>query len=508
MRNQEAAAFLNNISRSIYAFSGAPGGSDTLFTPGEFLAANFVLVAATDYVQDLMNPRDWVLNPALNQLVQDFNISSTTQIYANPAFASFGVGAGSTSRAGKVPTRQIAELSGPVVCGETPPTETGAPISYSDGVSGAGVYNLDTAGAASTIAYNTSLPLRNLIAGDFNGDGRRDWNDAESMLRAWSQRNGGPAWTAPDASGDLAALASSLGLPNPLGIESSIEVLGDFNGDGNFGRVWNGSAFDPDVSDLRYWADGLAIDPATGMLNRAEGFRRIDEAASSVIGELNFFGVALATPAGYDAGDARADIASESGAQTPNFAPIGSDGVVNGHDIDYVYAQFLRNPRVADGALNWDNLGESANSGQFRPDLSADINGDLVIDQADVDAVVLDILETSYADVNLDGLSDATDRSIALANLNLQGGWSMGDVNGDGVVTEADLEIIDANIGGDTCPCDFNTDDALTSQDFFDFLTAFFAGDPSADFNADLIVNSQDFFDFLACFFAPPSTCE
>src|SRR5690606_35731460 len=107
----------------------------SLFTPGEFLAANFVLVAATDFVQNLADPCDWQSNPALNQVVQDFNMTSTAQVYANPAFAAFGVGAGSTSRAGKVPTRQISQLNAPVACGVAPPTESGAAITYSDGVS-------------------------------------------------------------------------------------------------------------------------------------------------------------------------------------------------------------------------------------------------------------------------------------------------------------------------------------------------------------------------------------
>jgi hypothetical protein len=507
MRNPEAAAFLNNISRSISAFAEAPGGSDTLFTPGEFLAANFILVAATDYVQDLANPCAWVPNPALNQTVQNFNLSSVTQVYSNPAFAAFGVGAGSTSRAGKVPTRQVMGL-GAISCGATPPSENGAPITYSDGVSGTSVYNLDTAGAAGTLAYNTNLSLRNLIAGDFNADGRRTLNDAADMLRAWRQRNTGPAWTAPDATADLAALATSLGVSNPRGIEASIEILGDFNGDGNFGRTWNGSAFVADTSDVRYWADGLAIDPATGNLNRALGFTRIDQEWQALTGSSNFFGTTLATGVAYAAGDSRADISSPAGVHTPNFAPIGTDGVVNGYDIDYVYAQFVRNPRVSDGALTWSNLDEAANSGQFRPDLSGDITGDLVINQADIDAIVLGILHTTYGDVNLDGVADAADRSIVQSNLGNAGGWAQGDVNGDGQVTQIDLDIVNANIGGgNDCPCDFNSDTTLNSQDFFDFLTAFFSNSPSADYNADKVVNSQDFFDFLSCFFAPPKAC-
>ena len=75
----------------------------------------------------------------------------------------------------------------------------------------------------------------------------------------------------------------------------STEVLGAFNGDGNFGRLWNGAEFVADVSDVRYWADGLAIDASTGNLDRALGFASVDQAWQAISGNGNFFGTTLAS---------------------------------------------------------------------------------------------------------------------------------------------------------------------------------------------------------------------
>ncbi|MBC7772974.1 MAG: hypothetical protein H7210_10800 [Pyrinomonadaceae bacterium] len=509
MRNVEAAAFLNNMTRSIFGLESNTGSDANLFTPGELLATRFILVASTDYSQDPNDPCNWIPNPQLNQTIQTFERTFATQVYANFSYADFGNatepnGPGEPaptapgSRAGKVPSRQILQLGGAIVCSATPPTENGAPITYSDGVSGTNNY-IDQGGTARN--YTSNLKLRNLVAGDFNADGRRDWNDANNLIAAWSQRNGGAAWVSPAATGDLASLASLVSETIVAG-DAIIEVLGDFNGDGNFGRIWNGAAFDADKSDVRFWADGLAVSPTTGQLNRAEGFARIDAASLALTGNGNFFNTTQATGT-YAAGNSAADISGNGSGKTPGFAPVGTDGVINGFDIDYVYAQFKQNPRVTDGALNWINLDESANSGQFRPDLSGDITGNLVIDQADVDAIVITILGTSYGDVNLDGVCDAADLSIANANLGLAGGWAQGDVDGDGTVTAADITIISGCVN--VCPCDVNNSGAVTSQDFFDFITGFFGG--TLDYNGDGEVTSQDFFDFLACFFNPPSGC-
>jgi hypothetical protein len=85
-----------------------------------------------------------------------------------------------------------------------------------------------------------------------------------------------------------------------------------------------------------------------------------------------------------------------------------------------------------------------------------------VLDFADVDELVLNILGTSYGDLNLDGVKDAADRATLVANLGLAGGWAAGDLNGDGVVDGADLSIFD----GPGSPGDFNDDGAIDGADF------------------------------------------
>src|SRR5262249_11826411 len=148
---------------------------------------------------------------------------------------------------------------------------------------------------------------------------------------------------------------------------------------GNFGRT--GGAFPAgtaDTSDPRYFADGLAMDPVTGRLNRAEGFRRIDQAFGG-----NFFGTVLATGASYSDGASAADVSGPANRHTRGYAPIGQDGRVDGYDIDYVYSQFKNSSVAPDGQVDWTDLNDAVTA-----DLSCDINGDLMINQQDICTII------------------------------------------------------------------------------------------------------------------------
>ena len=356
MRNVEAAAYLNNTTRSVTAFKNAPGSNPTLFTPGEFLALNFILTSATDFVQGATNPTVLSPNPSLNQFLQDFVRAS--HVLGNAAYASFGT----ASLNGKVPTRKTGET-------------------YSDGVTGSQNFYITQGGAQ--ISYGANLPSRNRISGDFNGDGLRNLNDASEMLKAYRARNGGPSWTAPNGTGPIA------GAP---GTDASIEIIGDFNGDGNFS-----------ASDVRYWADGLAIDPGTGRLDRKAGFEAIDNAWNTLTGDNNFFDTAIAGGGGvggYQPGMARFDVNNGSNRHTPGFAPIGQDGTISQLDVDYIKAQFINNPYVT-GDADWADTGEAVGF-----DLSCDMTGDLRVNQDDVNAV-LGLL--CYPDCNGDGSLSVAD---------------------------------------------------------------------------------------------------
>ncbi|MCC6676468.1 MAG: hypothetical protein IT436_04930 [Phycisphaerales bacterium] len=435
MNNPSAAAYVNNIRESIADVTAAPGSDPTVFTPGELAATQFILTASQDFVHDLSMPTLLTPNADLNPVLQDF--TRANNVLRNPAYYTFGL----ATRDGRVPTRKTA----------------GSPV-YSDGLTNTYI----TQGGA-TLTYGDPLPSRNRIAGDFDGNGLRNWNDATEMLKALRQREGGATWTAPAGSGPIA------GAP---GSDSCIEILGDFDGDGSFTRA-----------DVRYWADGLAVNPSGGALNRAEGFLRADNAASAAGVSLPLFATVLATGATYQPGDARADIAGAAGT-APGFAPVGSDGRIDARDIDYIFAQFRG---TGDSEVNWSHFAET-----FGRDLSADITGDLKINTADVQAV-LAILGTTQCDVNLDGVGDQADADIVTAHLGTAGGWADGDVNGDGQVDATDLAIVSAC----SCIVDLNGDGIVDFSDYLEFLNLYDAQDPRVDFNMDGIVDFSDYLEFL-----------
>jgi hypothetical protein len=429
MRNVEAAAYINNITRSIAAFTSVPGGSDTLFSPGEFLAQSFVLIAGPDFLPSAIDPTSWSANANFNSNVKNYILNNNTIRNIPTTFGTVNSGNG------KVPFRKTG-------------------VVYSDGVAGGANY-ISQGGAA--VIYGATVASRNRIAGDFNGDGLRNINDTAELVKAFKQRTGGPAWVAPSGTGPIA------GAP---GTDASIEVLGDFNNDGNF-----------DAKDVRYWADGLAL--TSGSLDRKAAFTAVDNAFAG-----NTFGTTLPPSAGgprsYKAGDSRADIAGAVGT-TPGYAPVGNDGVINAADINYVFKQ------IRTGDVTWSNLAQAVNA-----DLSADINGDLAINREDVTEILQNVLCTRWWDVNLDGVVDETDRAIAQANLGNAGGWSQGDVNGDGLVTAADVALI--------CGADFNGDATIDFFDYLDFVASFSSGACFADFNGDATIDFFDYLDFVAAF--------
>jgi hypothetical protein len=468
MRNVEAAAFVNNFTRSIDAFTGLPGSDITVFTPGELASQRFILPAAQPRVQDQTNPTNLVTNPSFNLALKNFNLGDTGNVYNSSLIAAFGNGVkpvnASNSRAGKVPLRQ--DNMGNLI---SYTTEGGAILSST--------YNFSTGDT-----FYTNLPIRNLIAGDFNGDGLRDISDAMGMLRSFRKNFEGGTWTAPAASGALLAIATAAGQTGAGetdGASFASDIVGDFDGNGSFDRA-----------DVRYWADGLAMTTGTTrVLDRKAGFIAVDNAYVAAGGTLPFFATTLATGKPYAAGDARGDVIGATATLvTRGWAPTGANGAIDADDISYVYAQFKQSGIT--GAADWNVLTEAA---LF--DLSADITGDLRVDQADVDELVKSILGTCYGDLNLDGKVTIAERATVSANIGtLPATWARGNLNGDAVIDAADLAL--------ACPADFNCDGAPTVNDIFDFLNAWFAGNNKADINGTSSLEVQDIFDFLTTWFA------
>jgi len=449
MCNPAAADYLNNIRQSIANFVAVPGSPDNEFMPGEVGATLFVFPDALDYV-NIDNPGDVPVDPNL-WYSQTPNTNLRAAINAvtvlnDPPFYTFGA----TTLTGQTPNR---------VAGTYTDGNTGTHYVLNDGT---------------TVAYNTTSGFnnRNRIAGDMNGDGLRDWNDAVELVKATQARNDGPGglvWSAPDGIWGAGS-----------GLKASPEILADFNCDGNLTNA-----------DVRFWADGFALQPTgsnenEGNLNRVEGFTRVDNAAVAPVAG-NFFGTTLANPgATYNAGDSRADVAG-SGGTVPGWAPVGADGEIDGDDIDYVYENFG----------DWTVLADAV-----RIDLSCDMDGDLDVDQDDV-CTILSILETTIRDVNLDGVVNATDLTIANSHLNIPGTWGFegGDVNGDGAVTAADISIINGTASdpcnpAPACQGDVNGDGDTNTADFNilagNFGTAVTPG-TNGDLTGDGFVNASDF---------------
>lgn len=432
IRNVEVAAYLNNITRSIAAITAVPTDPANAFSPGEFIATQFVL-PATSFNVLAINPDPTadvipaIPNPDRNPTLTNFVLNDPNNVLALPVYQSFNTAGG-----GLVPARTLGVVySDGVANGAHYASITGTRIDY-------GTYIGDTNG-------NTQMDNpRNKIAGDFDGDGLRTANDVSDMVAAWSFRHAGGTWN-----GGSLASASERARACP-------EILGDFNGDGNF-----------DDADVRYFADGLHL--INGQLDRRAGFIAVDNAFGG-----NFFGTTLATGS-YQNGASRADIAGSL--PTRGWAPNGYDGVVDANDIDYVFANF--------GV--WSDLLDAV-----AIDLSADMNGDLIVDLADVAEIVEQVLGTEFGDVNLDGVVDAADLAIANANIGQTGGWADGDMNGDGIVDAADIAII---TGTTSCPADFNGDSVVNFFDVLAYTAAFNAGDASADLANP--IGTLNFFDFL-----------
>jgi hypothetical protein len=422
MSNPYAAAYINNITKSIKDFTKSTGLSSNWNMPGEYMAYNYFLVASIDEMPNSSDPTVFGANVKLNQSLQEFIRSSPHELSANPVPVY-----GEKKPSGMAPSRTV--LTG----GKT----------YSDGRTGQYGYIDNGNNGGNAVNANVELSERNKVMGDFNYSGsekhKRNMNDIAKLVEA--VKNPRAFESNVNHGGYYGAQVGDYVIP---------EIIGDFDGDGNFV-----------AADVRYFADGLAIDAVTGNLDRSEGFAIVDQSDKSTGGNGNYFNTVLATGLAYEpnSGWSKADIAGrEVNAVdhnninvTPGANPVAADGIINSKDIDWIY-KVLRgglktsalgqtspvNPNVHSNVLNWNNLNDAS-----WMDLSCDMNGDLIINGEDIDIVVMDILGTNYGDINLDGKIDAADRNIIIANISTSYGksWAQGDINGDGYVTSDDLAM-------------------------------------------------------------------
>lgn len=402
MSNPAARDYLNNLLGSIADFSNAPfvlGGATPAAALSEFFVVNSAVDATPknedplDYTGANGTPNDADDNPVFSQPAQDAVRSTNTTFVPE-----YGV---ARNPNGRVPTR--LGLTGGAM--------------YSDGSVGGTIGYRDANGAdpcgadlSFTISSSTDVFTRMAIQGDFNVDGERNVDDIDKLVEAFD---------------DPCAFQVADAAVNP-GNYIVPEILGDFDGDGNF-----------TVVDIRYFGDGLALDGGT--LDREMGFTRIDQAWSNLGNGNNFFGTTLATGAAYGPGDSRGDVAGNT--PSPGALPTGADGVVGAADIDYVCRNFVS---------DWTDLDLA-----FDKDLSCDMDGDLDVDINDVNEIVVDILGTTINDLNLDGVVNQTDKNILCGNFPtaMDASWSQGDVDCDGDVDQDDLDQLAAAAGlSASCP--------------------------------------------------------
>lgn len=104
---------------------------------------------------------------------------------------------------------------------------------------------------------------------------------------------------------------------------------------------------------------------------------------------------------------------------------FNNSGLVNAVDIDLIFAAIR-----AGGT-----------------DLSYDLTGDSLVNTADVNELVGDILNTFYGDANLDRTVSIGDLVLLAENFNGVAGWAGGDFSGDGNVSIGDLVLLAENFG-------------------------------------------------------------
>lgn len=392
---QDTADFINNITSSIDAFVDPNSTPVDGLMPAQFLARDFALVAAVEALPTPTNPKLFVSN-SVNANLQTYilGFGSATPVY------------GAVNAAGRTPRRNAnPDFNGNAM---VDPNDV-----YSDG-SANGNYRYNDGGTIRSIAAGAALSSRNRLTADFNEDGSRDFLDAEQFVLALIDPVN---FSSTDLNGSTAFERGGMTIDVIIP-----EVIGDLNGDGNFDDV-----------DAREWADGFAIDPNTGDLERVCGFFEFDFWWFFYTGTYCWPTI-LVTGEPYEAGDAMADIAGSALGPIPGWSPSGYDGVVDDQDIDYICANFG----------DWSILDEAINM-----DLSADMNADLVVNQADVIVVVEDVLDTRQGDLELDGDVDITDLSIQLSNFGTPSGagWADGDMDCDGDVDIVDLALTLSSFG-------------------------------------------------------------
>jgi alpha-amylase len=173
------------------------------------------------------------------------------------------------------------------------------------------------------------------------------------------------------------------------------------------------------------------------------------------------------------------DILTNAGAGQPTLdayaqvlldrGDLNADNSTNADDIDFLYTQF--------GSTAWL--------------VDLDVTGNT--DDDDVSTLIQTILGTDFGDLDLDGSVTGADHATLSANLGLSGlGWAGGDLDGSGLIDQADLDLLLANF----LPGDLDGDGFVGITDLNLVLgnwnQAVPPADPLADPSGDNFIGIED----------------
>lgn len=151
------------------------------------------------------------------------------------------------------------------------------------------------------------------------------------------------------------------------------------------------------------------------------------------------------------AGDLALLSANYSGSAAGSPYDLTRDGKVDDDDLAF-YVTFLVRTDWGDVDLDHDHdatdidllqaaiLGGSTNK-------LYDVNQDNLLNLADVNHLIHNLLNTEYGDLNLDGQVSIGDLTVLAENFGMPGGWASGDQNGDGLVSIGDLTVLAEHFG-------------------------------------------------------------
>jgi hypothetical protein len=358
MASVAARDLILNITRSLQTWVSNPENVQYA-CPAGVLVQYFMPDASVDNLPILTDPTNFQVNPYFNTNAQEaVRLASSYQPGVIGGYGSWQFATG-----GKVPKRVTGTY------------EDGSTSNYRD----------FTGAASISSSSNVFGCMR--IQGDWNGDGVRNADDICIMMVAYYLKTTVSSWefsarmVANDWAttyGALAACCPGLATHPCNGSTSNYiipELFGDYDGDGNF-----------TAEDIRYFADGLAL--VSGNLDREAGFTAVDTAWYCLTGNTddNFFNTVIAIgDMTYNIGDSRFDVAGDTMGPARGAMPRGANGTVDATDVTYVTNNVFTSGQPWGTTVNHggnilnDYLGDHATK-----DLSCDMNGDLIVDSADV----------------------------------------------------------------------------------------------------------------------------